>query len=208
MSTVFLHRRRDPFEHGLLPIPKPIFSDPAQTLISLKQKILELSSGGKVDAAVISESLQNSLDHARLVLETLSSVSHLRIPSYPPPKSPSSTCRNCCCSCTFNPTRGSWRAPRRTPSPLVTSGLPPPPSMATCPLSGRFSFNYPFPDAIYFWSIVISFVLIVVLNSLVIWIYMLSLVCNFMDYSVCFGRCSKFNGFFVAPVLLFSLCLG
>ncbi|XLS80207.1 hypothetical protein HN51_064432, partial [Arachis hypogaea] len=129
MSTVFLHRRRDPFEHGLLPIPKPIFSDPAQTLISLKQKILELSSGGKVDAAVISESLQNSLDHARLVLETLSSVSHLRIPSYPPPKSPSSTCRNCCCSCTFNPTRGSWRAPRRTPSPLVTSGLPPPPSM-------------------------------------------------------------------------------
>ncbi|KAL4304807.1 hypothetical protein AHAS_Ahas16G0015200 [Arachis hypogaea] len=74
MSTVFLHPRREPFEHGLLPIPKLIFSDPAQTLISLKQKLLELSSGGKVDPAAISESLQISLDHARLVLDTLSSV--------------------------------------------------------------------------------------------------------------------------------------
>ena len=69
-----VHPRREPFEHGLLPIPRLIFSDPAQTLIPLKQKLLELSSGGRVDSAAISESLQISLDHARLVLDTLASV--------------------------------------------------------------------------------------------------------------------------------------
>ncbi|KAK7259492.1 hypothetical protein RIF29_25100 [Crotalaria pallida] len=72
--TTVLHPRREPFEHGLLPIPKLIFSDPTQTLIPLKQKLLEQSSNHRVDSAAIAESLQISLDHARLVLDTLSSV--------------------------------------------------------------------------------------------------------------------------------------
>ncbi|MED6171297.1 hypothetical protein PIB30_039464 [Stylosanthes scabra] len=33
-------------------------------------------------------------------------------------------------------------------SPLLTFGLQSPPSMATCPLSHRFRFNYPFPDLV------------------------------------------------------------
>ncbi|KAK7336624.1 hypothetical protein VNO77_17170 [Canavalia gladiata] len=74
-STV-LRPRREPFEHGLLPISRLIFSDPTQTLIPLKQKLLELSSDQRVDSAVISESLQISIEHARLVLYTLASVLH------------------------------------------------------------------------------------------------------------------------------------
>lgn len=69
-----IHPRREPFEHGLLPIPRLIFSDPTQTLISLKQKLLEGSSNQRVDSAAISESLQISVDHASLVLDTLASV--------------------------------------------------------------------------------------------------------------------------------------
>ena len=71
-----IHPRREPFEHGLLPIPKLIFTDPAQTLIPLKQKLLELSLNQRVDSAAISEALQISIDHARLVLDTISSVLH------------------------------------------------------------------------------------------------------------------------------------
>ncbi|XP_061346394.1 uncharacterized protein LOC133292037 [Gastrolobium bilobum] len=74
-STV-VHPRREPFEHGLLPIPRLIFSDPTQTLIPLKQKLLELSSNQRVNSAAISESLQISIDHARLVLDTLASTLH------------------------------------------------------------------------------------------------------------------------------------
>lgn len=73
-STTVIHPRREPFEHGLLPIPKLIFSDPAQTLISFKHKLLESSSNNRVDAVAISESLQISLEHAKLVLNTLASV--------------------------------------------------------------------------------------------------------------------------------------
>lgn len=70
-----IHPRRVPFEHGLLPIPRLIFSDPTQTLISLKQKLLELSSNNnRVDSAAISESLQISVELARLVVETLVSI--------------------------------------------------------------------------------------------------------------------------------------
>lgn len=69
-----IHPRREPFEHGLLPIPRLIFSDPTQTLISLKQKLLQGSSNQRVDSAAISESLQISVDHASLVLDTLASV--------------------------------------------------------------------------------------------------------------------------------------
>ncbi|KAJ7976853.1 TBCC domain-containing protein 1 [Quillaja saponaria] len=71
-----IHPRREPFEHALLPIPKLIFTDPTQTLITLKQKVVELSTINRVDSAALSESLQISIDHARLVLDTLSSVHH------------------------------------------------------------------------------------------------------------------------------------
>uniref|UniRef100_I1JNI5 TBCC domain-containing protein 1 n=1 Tax=Glycine max TaxID=3847 RepID=I1JNI5_SOYBN len=74
--TTVIHPRREPFEHGLLPIPRLIFSDPAQTLIPLKQKLLESSSNQRVDSAAISESLQISIEQARLVLDTLASVLH------------------------------------------------------------------------------------------------------------------------------------
>ncbi|XP_044493153.1 TBCC domain-containing protein 1-like isoform X2 [Mangifera indica] len=65
--------RREPFEHGLLPIPKLIFTDPIQSLIPLKQK---LSSAQRVNSEILAESLQISLDHARLVFDTLASVLH------------------------------------------------------------------------------------------------------------------------------------
>ncbi|RDX71736.1 hypothetical protein CR513_48864, partial [Mucuna pruriens] len=74
--TAVIHPRHEPFEHGLLPIPRLIFSDPAQTLIPLKQKLLESSSNQRVDSVAISESLQISVEHARLVLDTLASVLH------------------------------------------------------------------------------------------------------------------------------------
>ncbi|KAK3183330.1 hypothetical protein Dsin_030616 [Dipteronia sinensis] len=68
-----IHPRREPFEHGLLPIPKLIFSDPIHSLIPLKQKLL---STQRVNPEIIAESLQISVDHARLVLDTLASVLH------------------------------------------------------------------------------------------------------------------------------------
>ncbi|XP_020212392.1 TBCC domain-containing protein 1 [Cajanus cajan] len=74
-STV-IHPRREPFEHGLLPIPRLIFSDPAQTLIPLKHKLLQLSSNHRVHSAAISDALQISIEHATLVLDTLASVLH------------------------------------------------------------------------------------------------------------------------------------
>jgi TBCC domain-containing protein 1 len=74
-----LHPRREPFEHGLLPIPKLIFTDPTQTLIPLKQTLLSSSSAAtnrRVDSAALSEALQISPAHARLVLDTLASILH------------------------------------------------------------------------------------------------------------------------------------
>lgn len=68
-----IHPRREPFEHGLLPIPKLILSDPIQTLIPLKQK---LGPTGRVNSETLAESLQISIDHAQLVLDTLASVLH------------------------------------------------------------------------------------------------------------------------------------
>ncbi|KAM5558976.1 hypothetical protein ABKV19_020566 [Rosa sericea] len=73
-----IHPRREPFEHGLLSIPKLIFADPTQTLVPLKHKLIEQSpSTHRVNAAAISESLQISIDLARLVLDSLASVLHL-----------------------------------------------------------------------------------------------------------------------------------
>ncbi|XP_044502988.1 TBCC domain-containing protein 1-like isoform X1 [Mangifera indica] len=68
-----IHPRRESFEHGLLPIPKLIFTDPIQSLIPLKEK---LASTQRVNSEILSESLQITVDHARLVLDTLASVLH------------------------------------------------------------------------------------------------------------------------------------
>ncbi|XP_057982488.1 uncharacterized protein LOC131167679 isoform X2 [Malania oleifera] len=73
----FLHPRREPFEHGLLPIPKLVFTDPTQTLTPIKDKLLKDSSESlRVFPSAISETLQISSDHARLVIDTLASVLH------------------------------------------------------------------------------------------------------------------------------------
>ncbi|OAY43155.1 TBCC domain-containing protein 1 [Manihot esculenta] len=68
-----IHPRREPFEHGLLPIPKLIFPDPIQTLTQLRQKLI---SHPRVDYATLADTLQISADHAKLVLDTLASVLH------------------------------------------------------------------------------------------------------------------------------------
>ncbi|XVF56033.1 hypothetical protein PTKIN_Ptkin06aG0084200 [Pterospermum kingtungense] len=70
-----LHPRREPFEHGLLPIQKLIFADPLQVLTPLKQKLASFSTH-RVNSADLADALQISSDHARLVLDTLASVLH------------------------------------------------------------------------------------------------------------------------------------
>lgn len=76
---LYVHPRREPFEHGLIPIPKLIFTDGTQTLAPLKQKLLLRSTQthsqtNRVDPAAVAETLQISPDHARLVLDTLAAV--------------------------------------------------------------------------------------------------------------------------------------
>lgn len=68
--------RREPFEYGLLPIPKLIFTDGTVTLSPLKEKLLRIPSPvpGRVDAGGLSDALQISLADAGLVLDTLISV--------------------------------------------------------------------------------------------------------------------------------------
>ncbi|KAG6472952.1 hypothetical protein ZIOFF_070432 [Zingiber officinale] len=76
-ATRFLLRsRREPFEHGLLPIPKLIFSDGTVTLAPLVDKILRRSvpHPHRVDSPDLADALQILLDHARLALDTLASV--------------------------------------------------------------------------------------------------------------------------------------
>ncbi|KAI3992209.1 hypothetical protein MKX01_021617 [Papaver californicum] len=73
----FLHVRREPFEYGLLPIQKLIFSDGVLTLTDLKHKLLlkaAAASSNRINAADISEILQISIDNAHIVLETLASI--------------------------------------------------------------------------------------------------------------------------------------
>ncbi|PHU05800.1 hypothetical protein BC332_26622 [Capsicum chinense] len=80
---IYIHPRREPFEHGLLPIPKLIFTDGAQSLLPIRDKLLSLSSStsglklNRVNCSSITESLQISNDHARLVIETIASVLHV-----------------------------------------------------------------------------------------------------------------------------------
>ncbi|KAL5976031.1 hypothetical protein ACLOJK_020361 [Asimina triloba] len=71
-SHPLLHTRREPFEYGLLPISKLIFTDPISAISPLRDDLLRRSPRAPADA--ISESLQISHDHACLVLETLASV--------------------------------------------------------------------------------------------------------------------------------------
>ncbi|KAK4345943.1 hypothetical protein RND71_036119 [Anisodus tanguticus] len=75
---IYIHPRREPFEHGLLPIPKLIFTDGSQTLISIRNKLLALSSTSsyRANSEAIAESLQISNENARLVSETIASVLH------------------------------------------------------------------------------------------------------------------------------------
>ncbi|KAI3984322.1 hypothetical protein MKX01_011276 [Papaver californicum] len=73
----FLHVRREPFEYGLLPIQKLIFSDGILTLTDLKHKLLlkaAAAASNRINAADISEILQISIDNAHIVLETLASI--------------------------------------------------------------------------------------------------------------------------------------
>ncbi|CAA7057089.1 unnamed protein product [Microthlaspi erraticum] len=75
-SNSIIHPRRVPFEHGLLPIQKLVFTDPIQTLAPIKQKLASSATNNRVGSAAISDALSISGDHARLVLETLGSVLH------------------------------------------------------------------------------------------------------------------------------------
>lgn len=74
----YIHTRREPFEHGLIPIQKLVFNDPAQTLASLKLKLLSLSSAPthRVNSAAISEALQISPELGRIVVEAVAAVLH------------------------------------------------------------------------------------------------------------------------------------
>lgn len=72
-TPLLLRPRREPFEHGLLPIPKLIFSDGTLTLGPIQQRLLQLPSV-RVDAAELADALQIPVDHALLVLDTLAAV--------------------------------------------------------------------------------------------------------------------------------------
>ncbi|CAK9159327.1 unnamed protein product [Ilex paraguariensis] len=75
--SIYIHPRREPFEHGLIPISKLIFADGTQTLAPLKDKLVAQSgSTHRVSSEALSDTLQISLDHARLVIETIASVLH------------------------------------------------------------------------------------------------------------------------------------
>lgn len=74
--TYHLHPRREPFEHGLLPIPKLIFSDGVQTLSQLKSALLSSDSDQRVNSDALARVLQIPLEQSRLVIETIASVLH------------------------------------------------------------------------------------------------------------------------------------
>ncbi|XP_042024211.1 TBCC domain-containing protein 1-like [Salvia splendens] len=75
-SAYHLHPRREPFEHGLLPIPKLIFTDGAQALSQLKSALLSSDSGHRVNFDTLARVLQIPIDQSRLLIETISSVLH------------------------------------------------------------------------------------------------------------------------------------
>ncbi|KAJ0743024.1 putative TBCC domain-containing protein [Helianthus annuus] len=75
-----LHPRREPFEHGLIPLQKLIFPDPTQTLTTLRTKLLQnpLSTTRhhphRVHPNAVMETLQISPQHTRLLFNTIASV--------------------------------------------------------------------------------------------------------------------------------------
>ncbi|KAG0475285.1 hypothetical protein HPP92_014971 [Vanilla planifolia] len=75
-SSLLVHPRREPFEYGLLAIPKLIFADGTLSLSNLKDKLLRLPSPSphRVDVANLADALQISTVDAELVLDTLASV--------------------------------------------------------------------------------------------------------------------------------------
>ncbi|CAO2831811.1 unnamed protein product [Amaranthus hypochondriacus] len=77
IDPIEIHTRREPFEYGLLPIPKLIFADPSVTLGSLKENLLQRVSDSdsfRVDSSAIADFLQISHEHSRLILDTLACV--------------------------------------------------------------------------------------------------------------------------------------
>ncbi|KAL3841217.1 hypothetical protein ACJIZ3_025808 [Penstemon smallii] len=71
-----LHIRREPFEHGLLPIPKLIFTDGTQTLSQFKSTLLSSDSTQRVNSETLAQVLEVPIEHSRLLIETISSVLH------------------------------------------------------------------------------------------------------------------------------------
>ncbi|XP_042004249.1 TBCC domain-containing protein 1-like [Salvia splendens] len=75
-SAYHLHPRREPFDHGLLPIPKLIFTDGVQALSHLKSALLSSDSDHRVNLDTLARVLQIPIEQARLIIETISSVLH------------------------------------------------------------------------------------------------------------------------------------
>ncbi|XP_078438672.1 uncharacterized protein LOC144709126 [Wolffia australiana] len=76
-ASLQLRPRREVFEHGLLPIPKLIFTDGSLILGPIKQKLLQKAESRQsdaVNAADVAAALQISDEHAVLVIETLASI--------------------------------------------------------------------------------------------------------------------------------------
>ncbi|PIA48544.1 hypothetical protein AQUCO_01400853v1 [Aquilegia coerulea] len=74
-QQIFLRARREPFEYGLLPISKIIFSDGITTLLSLKQILISRSNSlERIDSQSISEILQLSIEYSDLIIDTIASV--------------------------------------------------------------------------------------------------------------------------------------
>lgn len=74
--SLYVHPRREPFEHGLLPIPKLIFTDGVQTLSHIKSSLLSSNPNYRVNSEALARVLQIPVEHARLLIETLSAVLH------------------------------------------------------------------------------------------------------------------------------------
>uniref|UniRef100_A0A803LFW4 TBCC domain-containing protein 1 n=1 Tax=Chenopodium quinoa TaxID=63459 RepID=A0A803LFW4_CHEQI len=73
-DPITLHTRREPFEYGLLPIPKLIFSDAAASIGSLKEKLLQHADSLRVNSSIVADVLQISEEHSRLVIDTIAAV--------------------------------------------------------------------------------------------------------------------------------------
>ncbi|GKC73874.1 TBCC domain-containing protein 1-like protein [Tanacetum coccineum] len=75
---LYIHTRRELFEHGLIPLHKLIFTtDATQTLTTLRNKLLQqTSSPNRITSSVFAETLQISPEHAKLVFETIESVNY------------------------------------------------------------------------------------------------------------------------------------